>query len=548
MHETDESASLRRRLRPLGITTLFVILTVVMTWPLGRVLASRSAEHPDVFFNVWRLAWVHHALATSPSNLFNANQFHPEPLVLAYSDAMLVEGLIAAPLFALGVTPLLIHNLLLLGAIASSGIGMFTLARHLWKNDAAAIVAGLVFAFAPYRFAHVMHMELQWAMWIPWAFWAMQRTLETGRLKFGILTGVFIALQICSSIYYGIFLVVLLSAAGAVQLPAVAAPQRMKVFGAFAAGAVIAIGVALVYSIPYREATGRVGVRSIPEILLHSATPSNYLQVSEGNYLYGPSRKGPTEELSLFPGYVPLVLAVTALAFTRPSLIVLSYATGLLLAFDLSLGLNGVVYPYLHDHIGMFKGLRAPARASILFLMFLGALAARGCAVVMNRLPAPGRIASVAVIGAAVLCEYWVVPLRLWPYPNRPALYDFLAKQPDGVVAEFPFPRLEQLFAHDARYAYMSIFHWKPLVNGYSGYLPPSFVARMERLAAFPDASAIAQLRADGVRYVIVHEGSYIRAGESARIVAALSREGLRPLTRLHDGWAAATLFELTSP
>ena len=77
---------------------------------------------------------------------------------------------------------------------------MFTLARYLSRRSGAAILAGLVFAFAPYRFGHIMHMELQWAMWIPWAFWAMQRTLDTGRLKFGLLTGAFIALQIGSSI------------------------------------------------------------------------------------------------------------------------------------------------------------------------------------------------------------------------------------------------------------------------------------------------------------------------------------------------------------
>ena len=131
---------------------------------------------------------------------------------------MLVEGLIAAPLFAAGLRPLLIHNLMLLGAIAASGVGMFTLARHLWGSTPGAIIAGLVFAFAPYRFSHIMHMELQWTMWIPWAFWAMQRTLETAKLKFGLLTGVFIALQIGSSIYYGMFLAILLTLAGAVQL------------------------------------------------------------------------------------------------------------------------------------------------------------------------------------------------------------------------------------------------------------------------------------------------------------------------------------------
>ena len=544
--DTAEPATARPWLRRVCIAALFTLLTVVMTWPMARVLGSRSVEHHDVFFNVWRLAWIQHALATS-SVLFDGNQFYPERQVLAYSDAMLVEGLIAAPLFAAGLKPLLIHNLMLLGAIAASGVGMFTLARYLSRSTGAAIVAGLVFAFAPYRFGHIMHMELQWTMWIPWAFWAMQRTLETGRLRFGLLTGAFLALQIGSSIYYGIFLAILLTVAGAVQLVRAAPSQRLKTIGVFAAGALVAASVAIPYSKPYRDATGRVGIRAIPEILMHSAKPSDYLLVSEGNLLYGPAHAAPAE-LALFPGYVALVLALVAVVAIRPSAVMFSYVIGLLLAFDLSLGLNGIVYPVLHEHVGVFKGLRAPARASIFFLMFLAALAARGCAVALRPLPVMARMGAIAAIGAVALLEYWVVPLRLWPYPERPALYAFLARQPDGIVAEFPVPRVDLLPGHDARYIYMSIFHWKRLVNGYSGYYPPSYLARLERLATFPDAGSLAQLRADGVRYVIVHEGSYIRAGESAAIVTALAREGLKPMTRLHDGWAAATLFELSSP
>jgi hypothetical protein len=545
---TDADPAELRPLRPwrrrFCIWGLFVLLTVVMTWPNARVLGTHAREHQDIFFNIWRLAWVHHALATSPSHLFDANQFHPEKGVLAYSDAMLLESLIAAPLFALRFPPMLIHNLLLLGAIASSGIGMFVLARHLWRDDAAAVLAGVIFAFAPYRFAHYMHMELQWTMWIPWAFWAMQRTLETGRVKFGVLTGLFVALQIVSSVYYGIFLVVLLSLAGLVQLVRVAPAARAATAGAFAAGAVLTIAVAAVYSKPYRDATARVGVRSVEEILEYSAKPSSYLRVTEGNYLYGRSHADGAE-LSLFPGYVPALLALAAVALMRPSVLVMSYALGLALAFDLSLGLNGLVYPWLHEHVSVFKGLRAPARASIFFLLFLAALAARVCAGALPRLRPRFRAAAIAAVIAVVMLEYWVVPLRLMAYPVRPPLYEFLAQQPDGVVIEFPVPRLDRLPGHDARYAYMSIYHWKPLANGYSGYYPPSYLKRMERMVTFPDRLSLEQLRADGVRYIVVHEGSYIRPMEAATLIDSLAREGVRPLARLHDGWAAATVFEL---
>src|SRR5919201_1360631 len=114
--------------RMLAVTALFVLLTAVMTWPQARHLSTSAALHYDVYFNLWRLEWFAHALATSPRHLFDGNIFYPEPRALTFSDAMPIEGLTAAPLLWAGVPPVLVHNLLLLGAIASSGVGMFVLA------------------------------------------------------------------------------------------------------------------------------------------------------------------------------------------------------------------------------------------------------------------------------------------------------------------------------------------------------------------------------------------------------------------------------------
>ena len=71
---------------------------------------------------------------------------------------------------------------------------MFALARYLTGSAGAGIVAGIIFAYAPYRFEHYMHMELQWAMWAPLTFLALHRLCDTGRLKYGIAFGGCIAL------------------------------------------------------------------------------------------------------------------------------------------------------------------------------------------------------------------------------------------------------------------------------------------------------------------------------------------------------------------
>src|SRR5215211_4621403 len=134
----------RRGVELIAVLAIFTAIAAAMTWPQALSLSSRATPHQDVYFNMWRLRWFAHAIGT-PSPVFDGNIFHPERRTLAYSDAMPVEGLVAAPLLWAGVKPVLVHNLLLLGAIAASALAMYALARHLTGSRGAGVIAGIVF-------------------------------------------------------------------------------------------------------------------------------------------------------------------------------------------------------------------------------------------------------------------------------------------------------------------------------------------------------------------------------------------------------------------
>ncbi len=91
---------------PIASLAFFVLLAVVHTWPLatapGRLSRNDTA---DTVHHEWILAWDAHQLAHDPRHLFDANIFYPEPDTLAYSDHLIVQGVIAAPLFWLGASP-----------------------------------------------------------------------------------------------------------------------------------------------------------------------------------------------------------------------------------------------------------------------------------------------------------------------------------------------------------------------------------------------------------------------------------------------------------
>jgi hypothetical protein len=536
-------------MQTLGATALFTLLTIAMTWPQATVLVTHARDHHDVYFNMWRLAWVSHALTTAPHDLFNGNIFFPEPRALTYSDAMIVEGLFATPLLVLGAPPVLVHNLLLLGAIIASATGVFVLARYLTGSAAAGSVAGIVFAFVPYRFEHYMHMEMQWTVWMPWAFWSLHRTLDSGRWKYSLLTGLFVSLQMLSSIYYGVFLIVLLGVFTLVQLLAMQVRSLPTTVARLIPAAIVTAILCGAYSIPYLETKKDVGGRAEREIMQYSARPSSYLVATPDNVLYGhvfASRGRP--ERRLFPGTLVVLLAIVGL-FTRPerrAVATIGYLLAMVLAYEMSLGISGYSYRFLLDNVPVFQGFRAVARLGIFVVFFLTVLGAFG----FRALGAGRRLFVRRLLLAAavviLVVEYRVRPLHLMPYENEaPSLHAWLATQPRGVVAELPMR--DDVPGSDPRTSYLSTFHWQPIVNGYSGFVPQSYLDRLYDLRNFPDDESIHRLRKDGVRYVVVHLWEYPK-DEAVLVVQALTfRHGLPELKRFYGRYTEIRVYLLRS-
>lgn len=542
----DVAAAAGRRIQTLAVTLAFVVLTAAMTWPQVTVIGTHSVQHQDIYFNIWRLSWIAHALLAEPANLFGGNIFHPEPLPLTFSDAILLEGLFAAPLFWLGLPPVLIHNLTLLAAFVGSGVGMFVLVRELTGSGLGGFASAVIFAFAPYRFEHFMHMELQWALWVPWAFWALHRTIDARSWRLGALTGLFVSLQMLSCIYYGIFLATLLPLVALIVIAGSRRGTASPPLRALFPGALVAVAICGAYALPYLQTKQEVGGRSGQEIVAFSARPSSYLVATPDNVVWGSSfaSRGRPER-RLFPGALAVLLAFVGLLLRVPTLIVMAYLLGAVAAFELSLGLSGYSFRFLHEHVPIFHGLRALARAGLFVLFFVAALAGFGFAALSSGLKPVARRVAAAVVVTVLLAEYRVRPLALVPYPNEaPPLYAWLAAQPPGVVAELPMPPPTALPGDDARYSYLSTFHWHPLLNGYSGFHPHSYLDRVETLQAFPEEAAITRLRADGTRYLVVHFEAY-EPHEREQIRTALTRYGMAELCRFPQGASESAVFAM---
>ncbi len=179
-----------------------VLLTVLHTWPLASNPAGLSRlDNADTVLNTWVVAWVAHALPRAPLQLFDAPMFHPERRTLAYSEPLLVPGIMALPLRAAGMSAAATYNLLAMAGLALSAWAMWRLVTHWTADPVAGAVAGMAFAFNAHLLTRFGHLQALHAEFVPLVLLAVDRVARRARYRDGVLLGVAIALVGLVSIY-----------------------------------------------------------------------------------------------------------------------------------------------------------------------------------------------------------------------------------------------------------------------------------------------------------------------------------------------------------
>ncbi len=316
------AASTRARAvsRECGVLLAFALLTILMTWPWARHWRDAATDLGDPYTIAYNLWWDYHATFNQPLHIFDAPVFYPYRDTLAFSEHDYGVALLCFPLFAVGLAPLTVHSLATLAAFALSGYGAFRLARTVTGSTGAAWVAGIAFAFVPYRFHRLPHLHYIFAAWLPLALEAL--VLFARRRSWRRAAWLFVALAMhgltCVSWLVLSIIPLALSAVLLVTWRRAWRDSALWLRGGLAVAA--AALVVLPFLLPYRRVAAEHGfVRGADEVGSYSATVGQWFSATARNRLWdGLGRDVMTDEAALFPGLLPLLLATAALIFLSP--------------------------------------------------------------------------------------------------------------------------------------------------------------------------------------------------------------------------------------
>jgi len=521
----------------IGLGLLFMVIAAILIRMPIQSIGQKMANHIDCYLISWIWSWDIHALSTNPLQLFQANIFTPFTNTLAFSETMLGTALIAWPILILSNDNMnLTYNIVILLTFAISGIGMYLLMLYLTKNKLAALISALIYSFAPFKLIHsVGHLHLT-GMWLPFVYLYLHKFIRKQTWKNLIILFTFTILTFLTGFHYFIYLpivfLVFISSAWLLKKIKLSKKNIIKLI-IFIITLVILISPII---IPYLKAKTEYNqIRTIelieacspdlidyliPPILYHklySCRANNEINVSFGiivttllilSIIY--LLKTETKKLNRHLKLNAFIYATTGLiAF------MISFGFYIQLTSNDNIGILGI-YNLFYHLIPGFSGIRATGRYSIFLLISICFFI--GYAINIwdkNNKNIFKKIITIFIIITLMLIEFSSVPAVTFSYnlTSKPQfkLNQWMKNQPDdNIFIELPIGvDMDSTINYDIFNVYNSRYHFKKIINGYSGYYPPGYLNLVKKLKTFEpenDLNLIKKFKAD---YIIFHFDKY---------------------------------------
>ena len=207
-HETEDpplTSRPARRRRDAGALIAYILLALLYTWPLIQQSASGIADEPyDPILNASVLWWNATTIPFS-HHWWNPPFFHPTQDVAAFTENLSGLSLVASPVYWLTHNPLTAYNLTFFLTWPLSAFTMYLFVASLTGRRDAGFLAGLAFAFTPYRMDELVHIQSLASFWLPLVLLGLHRFLEDRRARWLLMFAAAWLLESLTDGYYMFF-------------------------------------------------------------------------------------------------------------------------------------------------------------------------------------------------------------------------------------------------------------------------------------------------------------------------------------------------------
>ena len=522
----------------------FSLCAFYVTYPLLYHLGDRATGMGDELLIAWIHGWVQHQILHNPLQLFDANIYYPFINSLAYSDAFITTSLLTFPLSLLLKEPIVAVNATLISSLVLLGMSVYLLTYFFVKDMVYSALAGLLIIFSPVVLDKYVHIQMLAIYFVPLSILSFFSFLKTRKERYLILSMILFILQTYNSFMPGYFIVFAIGITTILYL----FKNKPLFLITFTKRRMVIIGLAFLalipVAIPYYQVSREYNyTRDIRDTIHFALQPEDLLITNQFSRLSGILNQElfpytlPEKNVEIKPGFIGavfsiLVLLSTIFIFRRWKVLshalqatVLTAAFGLTLSFGPFLHLGRMTIhepfpiplPYLFFYYVApgFQGFRNSARFEMLFVILASVIVVFVLYQILKRKRLVVQYLTVGVLCLLVILEYHG-PIHFQQIPQRkefPKVYEWLKTTPkEAVIIEIPVFTWDiqpAVFKENMREYYATV-DFRKRVNGASGYSPEEWQNMVKRqLVTFPDESSIAELKAIGVNYIIVHTTDY---------------------------------------
>ncbi|WP_129633432.1 hypothetical protein [Candidatus Oscillochloris fontis] len=478
----------------------YLIIFCTLTYPLiFRFRTHFFTDTGDGLQNVWNIWWINKAVTELHQNPWNTTYLHyPQGTSLLGQTLNPFNGFLGIPLLKI-FTLIETYNLIVLFSFVIGGLTAFWLAYFTTRSYWSSLIAGCIFTFSQYHFAHAQgHLQLVSLEWIPLfvLYWyrlivnpSILRAIITALILFGVL--------LCDHYYFlyciltGI-LIILWHAVSNKDFLFLLKKAYLLAFGAFIFVCLITSGILVGSLVLIQIKDPLIGEHNPLEFsldLLAPFIPGGYWKFAQFTEFYWSKLPGNIYESSVYVGLSIILLIYYTwrkrqeIRILYPSLF-LWYgicfffgimALGPVLHFGGERIFTGIMpYTLLQTFFPLLKLSGCPVRMMVMVMLGASVISAMGFAFLFQQIRSIRRRVLIGgIFGIMLLFDF--LPNQI-PSTNIiiPEYVEILRDLPEngGLIDTITLPTIA---------LYYQTIHNKPIGDGYISRYPTSVITEYDK-------------------------------------------------------------------